>query len=186
MVKKIYSYVDESGQHNKGQVFIVTVIVAEDKRDYLLQLCEEIEIESRKDRAKWGKADVNYRLKYIRLVFENEAFHECIRYSVFRDTKKYDEATIKAITQALSLSTPEEKHTNHIYVDGLSKKKSKQYHREIKKEGIHVQKIKGKNDERDALIRLADSISGFIMDGIEFTEQYEEDGTPKDKRNKIY
>ncbi len=40
---KLYCYVDENGQDTKGRIFIVTVVVIEEKRDELLEFCEDVE-----------------------------------------------------------------------------------------------------------------------------------------------
>lgn len=46
--QKLYCYVDENGQDTKGDIFIVSVVVTGKERDRLLNLCEEIEVESGK------------------------------------------------------------------------------------------------------------------------------------------
>lgn len=70
MTQKFYCYVDETGQDTRGELFIVTVVVADQERDQLRQACEEIERDSRKGRRKWVKTKYNRRLAYIQQVVE--------------------------------------------------------------------------------------------------------------------
>lgn len=54
--KKIFCYVDETGQDNLGEMFVVSVVVPED-RDKLLEYLEEIEVKTGKGKVKWGRAN---------------------------------------------------------------------------------------------------------------------------------
>lgn len=63
-MRKLYCYVDESGQDTEGRIFVVAVVVVSDK-EALLQLCEQFERESGKGKFKWGKAENTARLAYL-------------------------------------------------------------------------------------------------------------------------
>lgn len=62
--RKIYCYVDETGQDTEGDIFIVTVVVPEN-RDKVLEYIENVEQQSGKGKFKWGKADHAKRFSYI-------------------------------------------------------------------------------------------------------------------------
>ena len=161
--KKLYCYVDESGQETEGRIFIVSVIVTSEKRDELLHLCEMLEKESRKGKFKWGKAQHNYRLEYLRQIFAIKLFKGNLRYSTFRNTKDYDSATIKGIAKAVHYKEPKQKYTTRIYVDGLSKSKRHEYGSRLRKLGVPTYKVQGvTKDENNALTRLADAVAGFV------------------------
>lgn len=51
--KKLYCYVDETGQDTKGEIFVVSVIVAQKDRDEIMELLETIEQETGKKATKW-------------------------------------------------------------------------------------------------------------------------------------
>ncbi len=51
-VKRLFCYVDESGQDTKGALFIVSVVITGQERESLIQICEAIEREC-------GKGKVN-------------------------------------------------------------------------------------------------------------------------------
>jgi len=162
--QKLYCYVDENGQDTKGDIFIVSIVVTGKERDELLDLCEEIEEKSGKGKFKWGKAENKRRLEFIKQIFSNKNFKEKLRYSVYHNQVNYDMATIIGIAKAVHFKEPKE-YSTCVYVDGLSKNKRQEYGSELRKLGIPTRKVQGVNkDENNALIRLADTIAGFVRD----------------------
>ena len=60
---------------------------------------------------------------------------------------------------------PPDNYTAMIYVDALSKTKRAEYMRDLRKMGVQVNQLRGiAKDENEVLIRLADSMAGFIRD----------------------
>jgi len=166
-VKKLYCYVDETGQDTQGKLFVVSVVVASNERDALMKLCEKIEKESGKGKFKWGKAEKKLRLDYVKRIFKTKIFKGKLRYSVFRDTKDYDLATIVAVSKAIHFKEPAQGYTTLVYVDGLSKSKRHEYGSQLRKLGVPTRKVRGvTKDENNALTRLADAIAGFVRDAL--------------------
>ncbi len=52
MPDKLFCYVDETGQHTYGALFVVSVVIAGKERDELFKICETIETKTGK-RTKW-------------------------------------------------------------------------------------------------------------------------------------
>lgn len=166
--QKLYCYVDENGQDTKGDIFIVSVVVTGKERDELMSLCEEIEEESGKGKFKWGKAEKKRRLEFIKQVFSIKKFKGKLRYSIYRNQIGYDLATISGIAKAILFKKPTEEYTTIIYVDGLFKTKRGIYGSELRKLGIPTRKIQGvTRDESNSLIRLADTMAGFVRDALD-------------------
>lgn len=164
-IKKLYCYVDESGQDTKGDIFIVSIVVTGSERDELLKLCEGIEIKSGKGKFKWGKAENKRRLDYLKSIFSSKFFKGKLRYCVYKQQVNYDMATIMGIAKAVHFREPPRNYTALFYIDGLRKTKRHQYGSELRKLGIHTKKVQGvTKDENNALIRLADSVAGFVRD----------------------
>ncbi len=165
---KLYCYVDENGQDTQGRVFIVSVIVVAKERDELLKFCEEIENETGKGKTKWRKSGYEQRLRYLRCIFRDERLRENFRYSLFTRTREYDLATIVGIAKAVNWKKSIEDYTTIVYVDGLSKTKRHEYSSELRKLGVSTHKLQGvMKDENNSLIRLADSLAGFIRDVLD-------------------
>ena len=171
-MQKLYCYVDETGQDTGGRIFIVAVVVTDEQRDKLLDLCEQLEKVSGKGKFKWNKARHDLRMRFLKLVFADDRFHSRLRYSVFRKTRDFDTATIKAITSAVRWGKPRRKFTTLVYVDGLSKTKRQEYGVRLRHSGLPVRQVRGiARDESNALIRLADTIAGFVRDALEGRRQ---------------
>lgn len=165
--QKLYCYVDENGQDTKGDIFIVSIVVTGKERDELLNLCEKIEVDSGKGKFKWGKAEHNRRMDYMRRIFSSKVFKGKLRYAVYKEQVNYDMATIMGIAKAVHFKEPKE-YTTLVYVDGLSKTKRQEYGSELRKLGVPTRKVQGvTKDENNALTRLADAVAGFVRDVLD-------------------
>lgn len=71
--KKIFCYVDETGQDNLGKMFIVSVIMPEERDGFFEYLCE-LEIKTGRGKVKWGRADAEKRLKYLQEIFSQRKY----------------------------------------------------------------------------------------------------------------
>lgn len=181
MVNKYYCYVDETGQDTKGDIFIVTVVIP-GNRDEVLEYLEKVEIQSGKEKFKWGKADPNKRFNYIETILNQRKYSLKTYYSFYKNTKEYKTLTIITIFKAVQSIKNFKNHKFIISVDALGEKDRRYYGSELHKMGIPSRQVKGvRRDESNALIRLADSVCGFIRDVIE-----EEPKTKDEKLAKLY
>lgn len=164
--ERIDLYVDESGQDTKGQLFIVAGVAVEDSNKFR-QLCRDLEKTSRKGLAKWGKANRNNRLVYLRTVISDDRFRDILLFSyVSRKTKNYVEATIRGIDLAVASLDPFDAPV-FVYVDGLVKTQYKEYKNRLRQLGCPIEKVRGRKDENEPLIRLADAVAGATRDLLE-------------------
>lgn len=171
-VEKLYCFVDETGQDTEGKLFIVAIVVTGKERDKLLEVCEKLEKETGKGKFKWGKADKKLRLRYLKNIFASGLVKEKLRYSVFRNSRDYDLATIMAIAKAVKWKELRHRYTTLIYIDGLMKTKRHEYGVQLRRLGIPTRKVQGvTKDENNPLTRLADAIAGFVRDALERKER---------------
>lgn len=181
MVNKYYCYVDETGQDTKGDIFVVTVVIP-GNRDEVLEYLEKVEIQSGKEKFKWGKADPNKRFNYIETILNQRKYSLKTYYSFYKNTKEYKTLTIITIFKAVQSIDNFKSHKFIIFVDALGEKDRRFYGSELHKMGIPSRQVKGvRRDESNALIRLADSVCGFIRDVIE-----EEPKTKDEKLAQLY
>ena len=68
MARKLYCYVDESGQDTKGKLFVVAVVITAEERERIIDLLEAIELVTGKHRMKWIRTSHARRLAYVRRV----------------------------------------------------------------------------------------------------------------------
>jgi len=165
-LKRFDLYIDESRQRIGGEWFIVAGAAVEDS-DKFGQLCESIEITSNKGKAKWGKANKNNRLIYLRTIVSDDRFRDILLFSyVFQKTKDYVGATIRGIDLAVANLHPSASAVS-VYVDGLVKNKYREYQVRLRRLGCDVEKVRGAKDENEPLIRLADALAGATRDLLE-------------------
>lgn len=163
--QKLYCFVDETGQDTQGEFFLVAVVIDEQPDD-LRSALEQIEEASKKGLRKWFHAGKERRRAYIQQVIESGLFAERIFYSHYSQTKEYTRLTIATTANAI-LEIAEEEYEATVIIDGLNKTERVTVAAGLRKQHIHVRKVRGVADESDALIRLADAMAGFIRDCLE-------------------
>lgn len=155
---------DETGQDTKGELFIVTVILPE-KRDELKAYVTHVEHVSGKGKFKWGRVEPDYRYRYLHELFTQKTYPFTACYAIHERTDAYKEATIQTISASIHTVDDFKNCAFTILVDGLNEKDQRYYGYALRHQGIPSKKVRGiKKDENDALIRLADSICGFVRD----------------------
>lgn len=163
--KKLYAYVDESGQDTKGLIFVVSVLVLENE---IIEVCselEKIETESGKKNIKWNKSHHKFRKAYIESILKTEILKRKIFFEIFSDTKEYIELTSFATAKAILKKAGEDEYKVTVFVDGLKKKEIEIFSKGLRDLRIRTRKIRGvKKDENNAFIRLVDAICGLIRD----------------------
>lgn len=183
---KIYCYVDESGQDTRGQLFVVSIVVTAQERELLLELCEHFEKVSRKGHRKWHSARYGARLEYMRLVLSDRNFKGVMCYSVFRDTRNYELATVTSVAKAICWQQPGHSYSAVVYIDGLSKTKQPEYGRELRRLGVLTHKVRGvAKEQNNTLTRLADALAGFVRDALTIDNAEVEELFEKGKRDGV-
>lgn len=183
-MKKIYCYVDETGQDTKGKLFLVSVVLTDKEKDKLFSLCEKIEKESKRGLTKWNSTSFTKRIDYLELVFNNKKFIDKIYYSYYEGSKEYVNLTVLTTAKSI-VKFAKEDYLATIYVDGLKRAEKDKFARELRKLGIHTEKVQGvKKDENNSMIRLADNICGFLRDNLE-KQKYTEKLFDKAKTKRI-
>ncbi len=136
--------------------------------DKFRQLCEDLERTSRKRHVKWGKANKKNRLVYLRTVVSDIRFSNILLFSyVFRKPKDYVGATVRSIDLAVA-NLHSSNSLVSVYVDGLVRTQYKEYQVRLRKLGCQVEKVQGRKDESEPLIRLADAVAGATRDLLEY------------------
>ncbi|HEX8974471.1 MAG TPA: DUF3800 domain-containing protein [Patescibacteria group bacterium] len=169
--KKLYAYVDESGQDTKGLVFVVSVLVFEQEGENICNELEKIEKKSGKKNMKWNRSQHDCRKAYIEGILKLGILKGKIFFDMFSDTKKYIELTSFATAKAILKKTDDEEYKVTIFIDGFKKKEVEIFSRGLRDLRIKTKKIRGvKKDENNAFIRLVDAICGLVRDADEDNE----------------
>ncbi len=115
--RKLYCYVDETGQDTAGRFFAVSILITEAEREKLLKEIEAIEKESKKGNVKWKKARPEARQKYIEALAQLDNLHDKVFVATYRDSKEYLVHTADAIAKSLRQRRGDRAI---IYIDALS------------------------------------------------------------------
>ena len=169
--KRIDLYIDESGQDTKGELFVVAVVAVENS-DEFRQHCEALERFSGKGKLKWGHAQKEKRLIYLRaIISEAPSFGVTLFFTVFRRTTDYDGATIEGIARVIQRLKPLNLHV-YVYVDGLAKVKQGNYKTRLRRLGCPVRKVSRiAKDENEPLVRLADALAGASAELLKYQDK---------------
>lgn len=171
---KIYCYVDESGQHTEGEYFLVSVVITGENRKSLEKTLLSIETHSGKRHLKWSKTKDDYRLAYIKAVLSNEAFQNRLYAAYFESSTDYVGMTISGTARAIQAYIDKDsEYKATVLVDGLKRSEVHRFSVGLRREGIRTQKIVGRDDSKDPLIRLADALCGLVSYAMQGKKAYQ-------------
>lgn len=161
--KRLFCYVDETGQDTLGQLFVVSVVIAKEDRVALRQRLERIEQTTGKGQVKWHRTKPAARVAYIRdLLALPLPEGALLCYEVWTHTKDYPRKTVLSVVRAIS-HTQTDDYKATVFVDGLQKAECRWFAGRLRDLGIWTKKVRGMHtDKADALMRLADALCGFV------------------------
>jgi hypothetical protein len=163
MTQKLYCYADETGHHNKDELFIVGVVIVGDDRDDIEKILELVERDTGKGAVKWRDADHKKRLAYMRRVCDFRLFKDKLYFIAY---DKVDAPVIQMVARGLAQAWHAHATGEVIavaFIDGLPDSKVRDVIRQLRDSDVPTEKVRGvKKDESSALIRLADAICGFV------------------------
>ncbi|MEP7290803.1 MAG: DUF3800 domain-containing protein [Chloroflexota bacterium] len=174
-MQKLYCYIDEAGQHTKGRLFVVSVVVIDttDERDRIALLLENIEQVSRKRRQKWRNSKHEERFAYMKAVLTNSAFEGLLFYQMHFNSQAYVDMTVQTTASAIrSVAKADYKAT--VLVDGLADSMRESFGIALRQRNVKTKKVHGVDDRKEVFIRLADALCGFVVDAYTGNEFYSE------------
>lgn len=167
VTRKLYCYVDESGQDTRGDLFVVTVVIVAADREAIRDLLAQIETATGKGRKKWAKATRKQRQAYLDQVIGKSEFRDKVLYARFQDTRDYLACVLRALCQAIAHVADDEAYRATVLIDGLGKEERHRVAAALRQRQVSVDKVRGLRDESDEFIRLADAMAGFVRDWLE-------------------
>ncbi len=163
--RKLYLYVDESGQDTFGRVFIVAVLVTSAARAELERKLLNLEVRSGKGKTKWTKSRPAARTRYVQGLLEISELARAIFLFRYFDTKNYFAITAMSASKALALVSQTSTYSAVVYVDGLQGSEPVMFRKYMRRFGATVSVVRGiRREENSAFIRLADAICGLMRD----------------------
>jgi Protein of unknown function (DUF3800) len=163
--KKLYCYVDETGQDPSARYFIVVAIVSEEDQDALRKALTAIEWGTGTGHKKWHKLRSEPRLRYLERVLREKIAAGRVFFGSFEKPVPYFFPFIEVLERGIKASGVEN-YSARIYVDGIDRQKAKELTNALRSRGVSLKLVKSSRDESEALIRLADMWAGCIRAAI--------------------
>lgn len=171
--EKLYCYVDETGQDAAATAFVVVAVVSAGAQEELRQALEQIEREAGTGHRKWHKSRSERRLRYLSLILERELFAGKTFFGAFRKPTPYFFPFVETIERAIRASA-HEPYSARVSIDGIDRQKAAELTNALRDRGITLDRVRGKRDESEPIIRLADMWAGCIR-AAQFGERLEHD-----------
>jgi hypothetical protein len=159
--QKLYCYVDETGQDVSSSIFVVVAVVTAEEQEALRQALTQIEQAAGTGCRKWHKSQSSRRLRYLSLVLEKTIAAGEVFYGSYPKPLPYFFPFIEVLEHAIKTKA-QPPYTARIFVDGIDRKKAAELTNALRLRGVSLEMVRGRRDESEPLIRLADMWAGCI------------------------
>jgi hypothetical protein len=159
--KKLYCYVDETGQDDTSSVFVVVAVVSDENQDELRHSLLQIEDGARTGNRKWHKSHLTRRIKYLNVVIDKSVAAGSIFFGAYPKPLPYFFPFVDVLERAIK-TRASGSYSARVYVDGIDRKKAGELTNALRMRGVTLDLVKSRRDESEPLIRLADMWAGCI------------------------
>lgn len=163
--KKVYCYIDETGQDDRSRIFVAVSVVSEGDQEALRTRLHAAEITSGVGKRKWRRQRHERQIAFLRAITHEQANVHVVA-GLFQKPVGYFEAVAETIHAAIH-STISKKYHAIICIDGIDKKKASELTKILRAKGVHLEMVRGGRDESDPCLRLADRWAGCIREATE-------------------
>lgn len=179
--QKIYCYVDESGQDEGSETFVVAVVLCrKDPRALGMRLLE-MEETSGVGRFKWHGAKRARSHTFLELTMTERSAIICIFAGHYKKPTPYFPPMTETIERAIKAAA-RGPYRAIVLIDGVDKKKAAEFTRELRAHGTCLDHVRSTRDESEPAIRLADRWAGCMRSallGDKIAEKLVEDAQKK-------
>jgi hypothetical protein len=168
--KKLYCYVDETGQDAGSELFIVVAVVVTSDVNAVRERLQELEKKTNVSSTKWHKSSHKYRIKFMEAFLSqgSEGLH--VYFVKARKPVSYHTITLEILQKVLSANSTGITRVI-VCIDGLSKTSGKQFTSALRTPMLKIKLTNGVRDESEILIRLADRWAGCLRMALGGNEQ---------------
>jgi hypothetical protein len=157
--RKLYCYVDETGQNDVSSAFVVVAVVSEREQEELREALVTIENASDTNHLKWHKTHPTRRLKYLELAVERNLGKGEVFFGSYPKPLPYFFPLIDVLEHAIKRKAGS-RYTARVFVDGIDRKKAAELTNALRLRGISLEMVRSRRDESEPVIRLADMWAG--------------------------
>ena len=163
--QKLYCYVDESGQDPASAVFIVVAVLSDLGQEELRESLIAIEERTGVRHSKWHNSKPARRLHYIEVVLERNVGFGDVFFGSYPKPLPYFLPLLDVLESAIKTKA-RAPYTARVFVDGIDLKKARELTNALRLHGVSLDMVRGKRDESEPVIRLADMWAGCIRGAI--------------------
>lgn len=161
-MQKLYCYVDESGQDVTSKFFIVVaVVVSVEERLVLQDKLVILEDAARTGRRKWNNLQHHRRLEYLTRLLNQNTGAKKVFFARYKKPIPYFFPVIEILEKSIKQAGGNNV-TARVYVDGINQTVATALTNALRSKGVSLNMVKGRRDESEPLIRLADMWAGCI------------------------
>jgi hypothetical protein len=171
--ERLYCYVDETGQDPGSDVFVVVVVVSAGNQDALRRALINIEEAAGTGRGKWHKSQPERRLRYLNLALERNLAGVDVYFGVYPKPIPFFFPMLEVLEGAIK-SKGKAIAPARVFVDGIDRQKAGELTNALRVRGVSLEKVRGRRDESEPVIRLADMWAGCIRAGLK--------GSPEERK----
>lgn len=170
--QKLFCYVDETGQDDRSQAFIVVTVISDSVQTELKEALLQFERQTKMRAKKWHKSRKEEREAFMEMLVERRLAAGGIFFGQYQKPIPFFLPMLETLTSAI-LSVATENYQAIVYVDGIDRKKSQELTNALRVKGIKTKQVRSARDESEPLIRLADRWAGCIRASAEGSKQAE-------------
>lgn len=159
--QKLYCYVDETGQDATASFFVVVAVVTAEEQDRLRDALLDIEQTAGTGHRKWHKSRSERRLHYLKLVLERNMPSGSVFFGEYPKPLPYFFPLLE-VTEGAIKTKAESSYKARVFIDGIDRQKAAELTNALRERGVVLGLVKGRRDESEPLIRLADMWAGCI------------------------
>jgi len=159
--QKLYCYVDESGQDDASTAFVVVAVVSEGEQETLREALIRIENAADTHHLKWHKTHPARRLKFLELAIERNLGKGEVFFGSYPKPLPYFFPFIDVLEIAIKAKA-RPPYAARVFVDGIDRKKAAELTNALRLRGVSLAMVRGRRDESEPIIRLADMWAGCI------------------------
>jgi hypothetical protein len=163
--KKIYVYVDESGQDRRSEHFIVVAVVTDKNQEDLRLELLSVEEEAQTNKMKWHKTRHERRIDYLTKILDRKIATKEVYFGRYKKPLPYFFPMINVLEHAIK-NGRREGYIATVYVDGIDKVIARKLTNALRSQGISLRAVQSRREESEPLIRFADMWAGCIRGAL--------------------
>jgi hypothetical protein len=163
--QNIYVYVDEAGQDTSSKFFIVVSVLNLADQEGLRRQLFDVEERAKTNSLKWQQVKRDRGVRYISLLMEYGVGKGYIFIGRYQKPIDYFFPIVSCVERAIKSVAPE-RYLATVRIDGINKVQAVKFTNALRANGISLRMVKGKTDESDVIIRLADMWAGCIRSAL--------------------